>query len=75
MIHEMVFDPTELRTVGTVFDEAWESLRTQHEAAMSLPSYVSGSRLWCFGWQGIVSSAKSRSQRPLFGMLTTTTRC
>ena len=36
MIHEMVFDPTELRTVGTVFDEAWEALRTQHENAMSL---------------------------------------
>ena len=36
MIHEMVFDPTELRTVGTVFDEAWEALRTQHGNAMSL---------------------------------------
>ena len=36
MMHEMVFDPTELRTVGTVFDEAWEALRTQHEDAMSL---------------------------------------
>jgi hypothetical protein len=36
MIHEMVFDPTELRTVGTVFDEAWEALRTQHENAKSL---------------------------------------
>ena len=36
MIHEMVFDPTELRTVGAVFDEAWEALRTQHEDAMSL---------------------------------------
>jgi hypothetical protein len=36
MIHEMVFDPTELRTVGTVFDEAWETLRSQHEDAMSL---------------------------------------
>ena len=36
MMHEMVFDPTELRTVGTVFDEAWETLRTQREDAMSL---------------------------------------
>ena len=36
MIHEMVFDPTELRTVATVFDEAWEALRTQHGNAMSL---------------------------------------
>ena len=36
MIREMVFDPTELRTLGTVFDEAWEALRTQHGDAMSL---------------------------------------
>jgi hypothetical protein len=36
MIHEMVFDPTELRIVSTVFDEAWEALRTKHEDAMSL---------------------------------------
>ena len=36
MIHEMVFDPTELRTVGTVFDDSWEALRTQHENAMGL---------------------------------------
>jgi hypothetical protein len=36
MIHEMVFGPNELRTVGTAFDEAWEALRTQHEEAVSL---------------------------------------
>jgi hypothetical protein len=36
MIHEMAFDPTELRTLGTVFDEAWEALKTQQEDAMSL---------------------------------------
>ena len=36
MSHEMVFDPTELRTVSTVFDEAWEALRIEHGDTMSL---------------------------------------
>ena len=35
MIHEMVFDPTELRTLGIAFDEAWESLRTQRNSTRS----------------------------------------
>jgi hypothetical protein len=35
MIHEMIFDPTELRNLGIVFDEAWESLRTQHDSTGS----------------------------------------
>ncbi len=67
MIHEMVFDPTELRTLGIVFDEAWESLRAQHDSTGSPASYVSGSRLWYFGWRGTVSWDKTRSQQPLFG--------
>jgi hypothetical protein len=36
MMREMVFDPTELKTVATVFDEVWEALRAEREDAMSL---------------------------------------
>ena len=35
MIHDMVFDPTELRTLGIAFDEAWESLRAQRNSTGS----------------------------------------
>ncbi len=30
MIHETVFDPTELRTLTTAFDETWGALVTEH---------------------------------------------
>jgi len=30
MIHEMVFDPEDLRSLGMVFDELWDSLLMQH---------------------------------------------
>jgi hypothetical protein len=26
MIHQMVFDPTDLRSLGAAFDEAWDSI-------------------------------------------------
>ena len=50
MIHDMVFDPTELRTLGVVFDEAWELLRSQHDSTgspelrlrLASPARVSG---------------------------------
>ena len=36
MIHEMVFDPTDLRTLGDAFDEAWDSILTKRpESAVS----------------------------------------
>ncbi len=30
MIHETVFDPTDLKALGMVFDETWHSLVTEH---------------------------------------------
>ena len=30
MIHEMVFDAEDLRTLGMVFDESWDFLLIQH---------------------------------------------
>ena len=32
MIHEMVFDPAELRSLGTIFDETWGVFATKHPA-------------------------------------------
>ena len=75
MIHEMVFDPTELRTVGTVFDEAWEALRAQHAERYEPRRDTSSARIssWCFEhWQVIINSASSRSQRWPFGCWPTT---
>ena len=45
MIDEMVFDPIDLRTLGLVFDEAWNCLLAQHpECAMS-PGDASSARI------------------------------
>ncbi len=30
MLHETIFDPTDLRTLGMVFDETWDLLVTKH---------------------------------------------
>ena len=32
MIHEMVFDPAELTTLGTIFDETWDALTAERPA-------------------------------------------
>jgi hypothetical protein len=37
MIHEMVFDPTALRTLGLVFDEAWNCLVTERPKCATRP--------------------------------------
>ena len=37
MIHEMVFDPTELGTLGAVFDETWDAFTTEHPALSLKP--------------------------------------
>ena len=29
MIHEIVFDPTDLRSFGSAFDDAWDAILTQ----------------------------------------------
>ena len=47
----MVFDPTDLRNLGAVFDDAWDSILTKHPESQSVRSCVFGSRLWCFAWQ------------------------
>jgi hypothetical protein len=33
MIHEMAFDPTDLRSLGNSFDESWHSILAKHPAA------------------------------------------
>jgi len=37
MIDEMVFDPAELRTLGTIFDETWAAFTTDHPAVAFEP--------------------------------------
>lgn len=37
MIHEMTFDPIELRNLGLVFDEAWTCLVTQRPKCATSP--------------------------------------
>ena len=67
MIHQMVFDPTDLRNLGAVFDDAWNSILSQASGMLqSVRSCVFGSRRWCFAWQLIINSARSRSKRQRF---------
>jgi predicted XRE-type DNA-binding protein len=37
MIHQMVFDPTDLRNLGAVFDDAWNSILTKHPESAECP--------------------------------------
>ena len=37
MIHEMVFDPTDLSTLGLAFDEAWGSILTKRPESAASP--------------------------------------
>lgn len=34
MMHEMAFDPTELRTLGIVFEETWQSFVTDRPESL-----------------------------------------
>ena len=65
MIHEMVFDPAELRTLGAIFDETLNAFTTDLPA-VALDPYNSGWRRCCFIWPGTISSAKTRLKPPPF---------